>query len=295
MPSPQLAEALEFMAQNAVPLDATVPERRAILEARARNLPMFPGAQAEAVQAPGVSGEWVSLAGVSGETVIFFIHGGGYVAGTAAGSRDLVARLCQATGARALSSDYPRAPEAPFPAAVEDCVAAYRWLLAQGVAPEHCAVAGPSAGGELVAATLLALRVAGLRLPACAVCMSPFVDMTVSAESLGHGAGRDVLDPGVVRSFARLYVQDADPRLPLASPVFADLNGLPPLLIQVGTAEILLDDARALAARARACGVAVTYEEWEDMFHGWQGLAALLPEGAEAIAHAGGFMRAHCL
>src|SRR5450759_4733258 len=107
MLSPQLAQALEFMAQNAVPLDATVPERRVILEARAHNLPMFPGARAEAVQAPGVSGEWVSLAGISGETVIFFIHGGGYVAGTAEGSRDLVARLCQATSARALSIDYP--------------------------------------------------------------------------------------------------------------------------------------------------------------------------------------------
>src|SRR5512133_1145949 len=118
MPSPQLVQALEFLALNAVPLDATVPERRAILEARARNLPMFAGAQTEAVQAPGVSGEWVSLDGISGETVIFFIHGGGYVAGTAEGSRDLVARLCQATGSRALSIDYPLAPEAPFPAAV---------------------------------------------------------------------------------------------------------------------------------------------------------------------------------
>jgi len=117
--------------------------------------------------------------------------------------------------------------------------------------------------------------------------------MTGTAASLEENAGKDVLDPGVARSFMRLYLQGADPRQPLASPVFADLRGLPPLLIQVGTIEVLLDDARALAARGKTCGVEVTYEEWEGMFHGWQTMAALLPEGVQAIAHIGDFIRRH--
>ncbi|MCX6028393.1 MAG: alpha/beta hydrolase [Chloroflexi bacterium] len=293
MPSPQLAEALDFLHKNAVPLGASVAERRAILDDRVRGLPALPGIHVEPVTADGVPAEWVSVDGVSADRVMLFLHGGGYVAGSAAGGRDFVARLCTAAGARALSLDYHLAPEAPFPAAIQDCVAAYRWLLRQDVPAAHCAIVGPSAGGGLVAATLLALRDAGDPLPACGVCMCPFVDMTGSAASLEQNADKDVLAPIVARSFADLYLQGADPRQPLASPIFADLSGLPPLLIQAGTIEVLLDDARALAAQGKACGVEVTYEEWEGMFHGWQTMAALLPEGVQAIAHVGDFIRSH--
>ena len=173
-------------------------------------------------------------------------------------------------------------------------MAAYRWLLQQDVPATRCAIVGPSAGGGLAAATLLALRDAGDPLPACGAGLCPFVDMTGTAASLEEHADKDVLDPGVARSFMSLYLQGTDPRQPLASPVFADLGGLPPLLIQVGTIEVLLDDARALAGRAKACGVEVTYEEWEGMFHGWQTMAALLPEGVQAIARVGDFIRRHC-
>ncbi len=294
MPSPQLAEALDFLHKNAVPLGASVAERRAILDSRAQALPMLSGVPVTFATAGGVPAEWVSVDGVSADRVILFLHGGGYVAGSAAGSRDFVARLCAAANARALSLDYRLAPEAPFPAAVEDCVTAYRWLLRQGAPAARCAIVGPSAGGGLVAATLLALRDAGDPLPACGVCMCPFVDMTGTAASLEENADKDVLAPSVARSFAGLYLQGADPRQPLASPIFADMRGLPPLLIQVGTIEVLLNDAQALAARAKACGVEVTYEEWEGMFHGWQTMAALLPEGVQAIARVGDFIRGHC-
>jgi acetyl esterase/lipase len=225
---------------------------------------------------------------------MLFIHGGGYVAGTAEGSRDLVARLCAACGARALSIDYRLAPESPFPAGIEDCVKAYRWLLARGVDPRGISLAGASSGGGLVAATLIALRDAGDPLPGCAALISPFVDMTVCTESLNRGPGSDVMDPGVIRSFARYYLNGQDARQPLASPVFADLRGLPPLLIQVGSVEVLRDEARALAARAVESGVRATLTEWESMFHGWHAFAATLPEGAEAIAEIGSFIRAHC-
>ncbi len=293
-PGNTLADALDFMQRNAVPVTATVPERRVILEARARALPMASGVSAQPVMNKDVSGEWVSVSSSDAGSVMLFIHGGGYVAGTAEGSRDLVARLCAAGKMRSLSIDYRLAPESPFPAGIEDCARAYRWMLAQGADPRRVALVGPSSGGGLVAATLLALRDAGTPLPACAACISPFVDMTASSESLRLGPGRDVMDPGVIRSFSRIYLNGQDPRQPLASPIFADMAGLPPLLIQVGSVEVLRDEARALRARALDSGVTVAYSEWPDMFHGWHAFAATLPEGANAIAEIGAFMREHC-
>jgi monoterpene epsilon-lactone hydrolase len=295
VPSPQLAQALDFLRKNAVPIDASVAQRRAILDERVRALPMLPGIQTETLSAGGVPAEWVLTEGIRGDRVMLFLHGGGYVAGSAAGSRDFVARLCTAANARALSLDYRLAPEAPFPAAVQDCVTAYRWLLNQGTPAARCTIVGPSAGGGLVVATLLALRNAGDPLPVCAVSMCPYVDLTGTARALQDSATQDIMDPTVLRSFADLYLQGADPRLPLASPIFADLSGLPPLLIQAGSIEVLVDDARALAERARACKVEVVYEEWEGMFHGWQTMASMLPEGTEAIAHVGDFIRSHYL
>ena len=293
MQSSPLAEALEFMRRNAVPVNATVPQRRALLEARAHALPMFPGAHIDAVREKEVNAEWLTVGG-GDDIVMLFIHGGGYVAGSAEGSRDLVARLCSAGRLKALSIDYRLAPESPFPAAIEDCAKAYRWLISQGVDARSIALVGASSGGGLVAATLLALRDAGVKLPGCAVCISPFVDMTVSSDSLRRGPGQDVMEPGVIRSFAHIYLNGQDPRQPLASPVFADMAGLPPLLIQVGSVEVLLDEARALKARAMECGVHVTCTEWESMFHGWHAFAATLLEGAEAIAQIGAFVREHC-
>nr|WBU15357.1 monoterpene epsilon-lactone hydrolase [uncultured bacterium] len=236
-------------------------------------------------------GEWVIPAGADDRAILYF-HGGGYVICSIDTHREMVSRIALAAGARALLVDYRLAPEHPFPAAVEDAVAAYRWLLGQGLSPSRLALAGDSAGGGLVAAALVAIRYLGLPLPAAGVCISPWADMTLSGASWEANAKRD---PIVVRpaleQLARWYLAGADPRTPLASPIFADLRGLPPLLVQVGTAETLLDDARALAEKARRDGVAVVLEEWEDMPHVWHFFGSFLPEARQAIQRIGEFLR----
>ena len=234
---------------------------------------------------------WVEAPGASAERVILYLHGGGYVLGSIRSHGELISRLARATGRRVLAPEYRLAPEHPFPAAVDDCVAAYRWLLAQGALAENVVIAGDSAGGGLTMATLLSLRDARDPLPLAAVCLSPWVDLEAASGSI---AGRAHLDPIIERSglleMAAQYLGGGDPRHPLASPIHADLTGLPPLFIQVGTAEVLFDDAARLAERARLAGVPVTLDTWEDMLHVWH-VFALLPEAREAIERIAGFIR----
>jgi acetyl esterase/lipase len=204
----------------------------------------------------------------------------------------MISRLSRTAAARALAIDYRLAPEHPFPAAVEDATAAYRWLLSGGVDPAGVVIAGDSAGGGLTVATLVALRDAGDPLPAAAVCLSPWVDMEGLGESMTAKADVDpMIQRGEILEMAQAYLGEADPRTPLAAPLYADLTGLSPMLIQVGTAEVLLDDSIRLAERARAAGVDVTLEPWDDMFHVWQAFALLLPEGQQAIDRIGEFVR----
>jgi acetyl esterase/lipase len=188
--------------------------------------------------------------------------------------------------------DYRLAPEHPHPAAVEDAVAAYRFLLQQGISPKRIALAGDSAGGGLVVATLVALRDAGEKLPAAGVSLSPWIDLECLGESMKTKAALDpmVQKEGVLQ-LAALYLGGKSPRTPLAAPLYADLSGLPPLLIQVGTAETLLDDASRLAERARKAGVNVTYDPWEGMIHVWQLFAPMLDEGKQAIDKLGAFIQ----
>ena len=188
--------------------------------------------------------------------------------------------------------DYRLAPENPFPAPVEDAVSAYSWLLDEGYAPGRLAVAGDSAGGGLTAATLVSARDQGLPLPACGVCLSPWVDMEGVGRSMTTRAARDpmVQKEGLV-GMAGLYLADADPRSPLAAPMYADLGGLPPLLIQVGASETLFDDAVRLDEKARTAGVETAFEEWDDMIHVWHIFAPMLDEGQWAIERMAEFMR----
>ncbi len=291
MASPQLEGIIQLLRQRpAEPQD--LAQQRAAFEGVVGMLPGPPGVLRQAVDAGGVPGEWISIDGANADRVIYYLHGGGYTIGSVNSHAALVARLCQAAGARSLAVNYRLAPEHPFPAAVEDAVAGYRWLLEQGTDPERTIIAGDSAGGGLTVATLVALRDRGLPLPAAAVCLSPWVDLEGLGDSVRAKAAEDpMLDPAHLPVSASAYLAGANPRTPLAAPLYADLAGLPPLLVQVGTAEILLDDSTRLNERARAAGVDVTLEVWDEMIHVWHFLAGILPEGQQAIDRVGQFVR----
>jgi monoterpene epsilon-lactone hydrolase len=244
------------------------------------------------VDAGGVAGEWLSSPAASQDQVLLYLHGGGYNAGSCLTHRDLAARLCLASGVRVLQLDYRLAPENPFPAAVEDAAAGYQWLLERGFQPEQIVIGGDSSGGGLALAALLWLRDHGVALPAAGVVLSPMTDLALEGPSMQT---RAALDPMISReSLARAvgyYIGDRDPKMPLASPLYADLRGLPPLLIQVGDHEILLSDSTRLAERAQAAGVDVTLEVGEELWHVWQAWAGGLPEGQQAIERIGAFIR----
>src|SRR5262249_45498926 len=206
----------------------------------------------------------------------------------------LAARLSRASKAKVLVIDYRLAPEHPHPAAVDDAVAAYRWMLAQGLKPARIAVSGDSAGGGLTVATLVAIRDAKLPMPAAGAPISPWVDMEGIGESMTTKASVDpMVQKTGLMNMAAAYLGGKNPRTPLAAPLYADLSGLPPLLIQVGTAETLLDDASRLAERAKKAGVKVTYEPWENMVHVWHLFAPMLDEGQQAIEKIGVFVQEH--
>jgi epsilon-lactone hydrolase len=244
------------------------------------------------VIAGGVPAEWIDPPGGAGDRVVLYLHGGGYVAGSIDSHRNLTGHLAAAIGCRVLALDYRLAPEHPHPAPVTDAVAGYRWLLDQGVAADHVVIAGDSAGGGLTVATLLLARDEGLAMPAAAVPISPLVDLEATGESM---TTRAAADPMIQRDMAleivQLFLGDGDRRDPYAAPLHGDLAGLPPLLIQVGDAEVLLDDAVRLADRARVAGVDVTLEVWPEMVHVFQASAGFVPEADEAIAHIAEFCR----
>jgi epsilon-lactone hydrolase len=294
MASKELARAIELHQSLLQEFGSaqTPPEFRAIYSRFLRQFTPPADVRFERVDAGGVPAEWATPPGaVAGRTVLY-LHGGGYLVGGAEDYRELVSRLARAAQARALTLDYRLAPEHPHPAAVEDAVAAYRWLLGQGVQPGQVVVAGDSAGGGLTIATLVALRDRRERLPAGGVCICPWVDLAITGASMDGNADTDPLvKRDVVAGMAEAYLGGQDPRTPLASPLYADLRGLPPLLIQVGEAETLLDDAARLAERARAAGVDVTYEPWAEMIHVWQGLGSFLPEAQQAHDRIGEFIR----
>lgn len=228
-----------------------------------------------------------------GACTLLYLHGGAFAIGSAHGYRAFWSALARAAGARGVALDYRLAPEHPFPAAVDDALAAYRALLDAGLAPHSIAVAGDSAGGGLVVSLLVAAARAGLPLPACGVCLSPWADLRCDGASYAANAEADMsLDGDELRTMAGRYAGDriADP---LASPVTADLAGLPPLLIQVGSVEILLDDAVALARAAGIAGVQTTLEVWPQMPHVWQSFGFMLSEGAAATTAAGDFIQRH--
>ena len=240
----------------------------------------------------GVPGEWLRSPGAE-SALVLYLHGGGYVIGSPRSHRHLAAAIARAATGTALLPDYRRAPEHRFPAAVDDAVAAYRWLIDDhGAHPGSVVIAGDSAGGGLMLATLLALRDAGVPLPAAGVGISPWTDLSCGQPSHTTLAPTDpIVEASTLRRMVAAYLGTADPRTPLASPLHGDLRGLPPLLIQVGTDEVLLDDATALVASARAAGVDATLEVWDRMVHVWHWFLPMLDEAQAAVERIGDFVR----
>ena len=292
MPSEQLEMIMNMMRARMVDPNAPIQDVRAFFEDESKLFPVADDIECEPVQMGGVPAEWISAPGASENRILFYLHGGGYNIGSLNTHREMISRLARASGARALSVDYRLAPEHPHPAALEDSVAAYRGLLSQGADPARIVIGGDSAGGGLTIATLVALRDANESLPAAAVCLSPWTDLASTGESMRTKADVDpiVTDQGI-KVMAASYAAGADLREPLISPLYADLKGLPPMLIQVGTAEVLLDDSTRFVDRARDAGVHIVFEPWEDMIHVWQFFAALLPEGQQAIDRIGEYIK----
>jgi acetyl esterase/lipase len=236
-------------------------------------------------------GEWLAAPGARADGVILYLHGGGYVSGSPRTHRALIGHLARHARARVLALDYRLAPEHAYPAALEDAWAAYWWLLQQEIAPARIVVAGDSAGGGLALALLLALRDAGAPLPAGGICFSPWVDLALTGGSLHKNALTDYINVDILQATAAMYLGGHDARDPLVSPLYGDLRGLPPLLVQVGSAELLYDDGRRLAQRARRAGVDVQFDVFRGMVHVFQFMYLIEPKSRQAVQAAARFAR----
>lgn len=277
-----------------LPPAASVGEARGRYDSAAPMFPMAPDVTTTPETIAGVRCEWSATPAAHPERVVLYLHGGGYVGGSLASHRHLAAEVGRAAGSRALAVDYRLAPEHPFPAAVDDALAVYRHLLNSGRRSSEIVIAGDSAGGGLTIATLLAAKAVGLPQPACAFCISPWVDLECVGESMVSQASEE---PMVVRAqlveYAGLYLNGRPPRTALAAPMYGDFASLAPLLIQVGSAEVLMDDAVRLARAAGAARVQVQLEIWPEMIHVWHFFHRTLTDARRALAQAGAFIKSH--
>jgi monoterpene epsilon-lactone hydrolase len=258
-----------------------------------KQFPVPDNVKIESVNARGVPAEWQLVPNASEEKIIFYLHGGGFLMGSPNSHRLLSVAIGEATKMRVLSIDYSLAPEHPFPAPLEDCVTAYKWLLSIGIKPKNIIIGGDSAGGNLTLSTLLKLKNDGIKLPAGAFCLSAFVDHTISGESFFENAETDPIlaDIGIFW-WDTAYAGDIDKRDPLLSPIFGDLKGLPPILLQASTSEMLYSDSVRFFDKAKAAGVDATLQTWDDMTHVFQGFGLRdFPEAKEAITKIGEFTR----
>jgi len=292
MTATQLDGLVTLLRSRAAPPDYDVVQSRIRFEKTAVFLGGAPDARCEKVDAGGVPAEWVMAPGYDTGRAILYLHGGGYAIGSLDTHRRLAYDISAASAAKVLLIDYRLAPEHPFPAAVDDAEATWRWLLEQGFASNRLAIAGDSAGGGLTIAALVNLRDKKLGLPACAVAISPWVDLEGSGNSI---TTRSAQDPMVQKDgllwMAKMYLNGKDPKSPLAAPLHADLKGLPPVLVQVGTAETLLDDAIRIAEKMHAAGVDARLAVWPNMLHVFPLFAPVLSEGRDGCIEIGNFIR----
>ncbi|MGB5333709.1 MAG: alpha/beta hydrolase [Woeseiaceae bacterium] len=272
---------------------AHIVEVRERLNRLSRYLTPAFGVSVEATTVNGLEAEWLRPKGAPDDKVLLYLHGGAYLIGSCRTHRQMVSHIARAAGINALVLDYRLAPEHRFPAAIEDAVRTYRSLLSEGFKPRDIFIAGDSAGGGLTIATLLSLRHAGVPLPAAAVLLSPFLDISASGESATTRADQDPwFDPSDLAVVADNYCDNADDlKNPLVSPVFANVAGLPPTLIQVGDDEILLSDATRFAALMDDAGLEVQLEIWPEMWHVFQLLVGKMPESRLAIRKIGGYLQ----
>ncbi len=288
----QLDSLITLLTSRPAPETPDVGQSRARYEKLAAVLGGAPDAKVEKVDAGGVPAEWVAAPGFDGERAVLYLHGGGYAIGSLNTHRRMAYDISAACGARVLVIDYRLAPEHPFPAAVDDAAKAWRWLLQQGLRPGRLAIAGDSAGGGLAIATLVNLRDLKLALPACAVAISPWVDLEGIGTSM---TARSAQDPMVQKAgllwMADLYLKGQSARTPLAAPLYADFKGLPPVLVQVGSAETLLDDATRIAEKMHSAGVAVKLSVWPNMVHVFPFFAPVLSEGRDGCLEIGTYIR----
>lgn len=289
-PIDQVIELLRGQALGSKEL--SLEERRTAMDNMSAAFGEPQGVTRDFSELAGRPAQFFKPQGKDPENVLLYFHGGGYVMGSPDSHANLTARLAVASDATVVSFDYRLAPENPFPAAVEDGIAAYRALLEAGVSPSRFAVGGDSAGGGLTFATLQKARDEGLSMPAAAIGLSPWTDLTGASETYKTRAEADpMIEPSAIIATGKEYLGGAAATDPLASPLLGNLEGLPPLFIQVGDAEILLDDAREFEKKARAAGVDCRLEVWERMIHVWQAFFPMLPEGEEAIVRLGDFLK----
>ncbi|HET6472034.1 MAG TPA: alpha/beta hydrolase [Pseudomonadales bacterium] len=291
MPSQEMQQVIALLEGQPNTLGTvTIEEQRAGMEAQLGSQPLPDGVTVDEIRIGAMTADWVTLPNSANGRVVLYLHGGGYVMGSKRTHRELASRIARDAAARVLVLEYRLAPEHPFPAAIDDATEAYRWLRKQGIAASSLAIAGDSAGGGLTLATLLKLRDAGDALPACAVLLSPWTDLEGTGASAQPGGADDPMIPlAALRDMGKLYAQQSTASA-LASPVHANFKGLPPLLIQVGTRELLLDDSMRVADKARAAGVPVRLEVEDGAFHVWQAMPGL-PEAVAAVKRIGAFVR----
>lgn len=292
---------VEMLAARHATSKKVLNETRSLAEIRAEQAEqaatqdLAPDVRFEHVDAGGAPAIWVTPPGVQHDLIYLFFHGGAYVKANVSVNHNIVIGVCRALHARGLTVDYRVAPEHPYPAALDDARSAYRYLLDQRIEPGRIVVGGSSAGGGLALALFLSCREYGDPTPAAAVPISPWADLTQSGQSVRSRANRDpAITKGYLDRFAEDYLQGTDPRLPLVSPVFADYAGLRcPILVQVGSEEILFDDASRVVERAKRSGVDARLEVYDQAYHGWQNAGPELPEAVEAAQNAARFAREH--
>ena len=294
MPSKELQAGIDLLTSRQQGSELTIQDARAGMTIFMRNIGCDTQVDVTSVDANGVPAEWVAAPNANDNSAVLFLHGGAYISGSIESNRELAARISKSTRSRVLNIEYRLAPENPFLAAVEDATDAYRWVLDQGIDPAQIAIAGASAGGGLTVAALVSFRDSGSPMPACAVCISPWVDLECIGETMTSKAS---VDPMIQRDglvgIANIYLNGPDPRTPLAAPLHVDLTGLPPTLVLIGTWETLLSDSTRLVEKAESAGVDVTLEQWDEMIHVWPIYAPVLPEGQQAIDRIGEFVRQH--